>query len=462
MSSCAANLQEESRAVELSKATRTSTVDIRRVTRAVIVSQLLFSAGHVLTTGGFLYYYASAFGPTASQFSFLLILPELAESAGFLARPLSRWVGSRKWTWLASLVTARLVALGVPLMAAPVLASGSPWPFEVLVGWVAGWYLLQGIAYACFISWLSDLVPETKWGRLFARRKMAMLGVMIVVPVVAGMLRREWADRLPDAQKLVTYVSIFLLGHVLVGTSVIPMLWLPEQSDDLPANRTERSSLSTTRVLSEALADRSFRWILLHSWWLSFSQGLTQSAFFLYQKDVLQLSVETYYVLNGLMLTLQLPLTAWAGRCSDRGWDKPVLFWSVTAVSGAMGFWLTATPERWWLVSGAYVMWGLFGFVNICGRNLMLKLAPRGDNTAHISMFRQIGGFCAALAGLVGGVWLDAMMASSETAAAVETTVISSDAVLEPFRIVFLASFVGRLTAGLWILPIRLRHRAIT
>ncbi|MGE0374200.1 MAG: MFS transporter [Planctomycetaceae bacterium] len=421
----------------------------RQVTRAVTASQLLFSAGNVLTTGGFLYYYADAFGPSAFQFSFLLILPELAESVGFLARPLSKRVGSRKRTWLASLLTARLFALGVPLMAAPVLTSGEAWPFEMLAAWVAGWYVLQGIAYACFISWLSDLMPQTNWGRLFARREIAMLGIKLVIPVAVGILRREWADSLPDEQKLVTYVSIFVAGNLIVAASVFPMWRLPDQVAERDAGPKERRTISTLTVLADVLRDRSFRWILLHSWWLSLAQGLTQSAFFKYQTSVLRLPVETFYVLNGLMLALQLPLTAWAGRLSDRERDKPVLFWSVTAVSGAMVFWLAATPGRWWLLTGAYVVWGLFGFVNVCGLNLMLKLAPHGDNTAQISLFRQMGGLCAALAGLAGGWWLDRL-----TSAAMSLAI--GEFVLGPYQIVFLASFLGRATAGLWVLPIRM------
>lgn len=421
----------------------------RRVIQAVILSQMLFSAGNVLTTGGFLYYYADAFGPSAVQLSFLLILPELAESLGFLARPLSRSVGSLKRTWLISLLSARLFACGVPLMAAPVLASGAVWRFELLVGWVAGWYVLQGIAYVCFIAWLSDLMPETSWGRLFARREMAMLGIRLIVPVAVGVLRRRWADALPDDRQLITYVGIFVVGNSVVAASILPMLRLPDlRGDARLVQRANVAPVATWRVLGEALTHPGFRWILLHSWWLSFAQGLTQSAFFRYQTSVLKLSVETYYVLNGVMLALQLPLTAWAGRLCDRGREKSLLLWSVTAVSGAMVFWLAATPQRWWLLCGAYVIWGLFGFVNVSGQNLMLKLAPRGDNTAHVSLFRQVGGLCAALAGLVGGWALDRLTTQG---ASLEV----GGLLLGPYQLIFLASFLGRVTAGVWVVPIR-------
>ncbi|MCA9075746.1 MAG: MFS transporter [Planctomycetaceae bacterium] len=414
------------------------------VTRAVVISQLLFSAGNVLTTGGFLYYYANAFGPSAFQFSLLLILPELAETAGLFARPVAARVGSRKRTWLACLLMGRMFALGVPLMSLPVITTGVEWPFESIIGWVAFWYVLQGIAYACFISWLTDLAPQTNWGRLFARRKLAMLAIMIVVPVVAGQLRSRWANTLPENEKLVTYVSIFLIGNGLVMASVLPLLKLPDVTSDSP----ELISRSAWQAFRDSFVDPSLRWMLLHGWWLSFAQGLTQSALFRYQVNVLHIPVETYYALNGLMLLIQMPLTTLAGRLSDRGFDKPTLFWGVTAVSGAMLFWLIATPDRWWLLAGAYVVWGLFGFVNICGRNLLLKLSPLSDNTMQVALFRQVGGLFAAFAGLLGGIWLDRMTGSN-------TSLVLAGFVLSPFQIIFLTSFLGRLTAGLWVLPIR-------
>ncbi len=423
-------------------------IELPRVTKAVVVSQLLFSTGNVLTTGGFLYYYANAFSPTALQFSLLLILPELAETSGLFARPVAGWVGSRKRTWLTCLLTGRVFALGVPLMAAPVITSGHEWPFEIIIGWVAVWYVLQGIAYACFISWLTDLAPQTDWGKLFARRKLAMLAIMIVVPVVAGQLRSQWANTLPEQEKLITYVSIFVIGNALVMISVLPLLKLPEMATGSGMSPSAIRRKRMSHVLRDALVQPSLRWMLLHGWWLSFAQGLTQAAFFRYQVNVLHLSVETYYVLNGLMLLIQMPLTMFAGRLSDDGLDKPTLFWSVTLVSGAMLFWLAATPDLWWLLVGAYVMWGLFGFVNICGRNLLLKLSPPSDNTTQVALFRQVGGLFAAIAGLLGGWWLDSMTEAS-------TSLLLAGLALGPFQVVFLVSFLGRLTAGLWLLPIQ-------
>ena len=60
------------------------------LTRRVVIGQLLFSTGHVLSTGGFLYYFANEFRPSAALFALLQIAPEVAESAGLFVRPLLR------------------------------------------------------------------------------------------------------------------------------------------------------------------------------------------------------------------------------------------------------------------------------------------------------------------------------------------------------------------------------------
>jgi predicted MFS family arabinose efflux permease len=131
-----------------------------------------------------------------------------------------------------------------------------------------------------------------------------------------------------------------------------------------------------------------------------------------------------------------------AGRISDRFGDLRALIVSSFAVSLAIVFPLIATRERWYLQFGAYAVWGLFGIVNLCSQTLALRLAPRGDNTIQLSLFRQVSGLLAGLAGLVGGWWLDRLLATAGGA-------------ISPYHILFGVSLVGRLTAPFWLLGIR-------
>ena len=419
------------------------TVSLPDLTRRVIAAQVLFTAGHVLSTGGFLFYFANEFRPAALLLALLQCTPEVAESSGLLVRPIIARFGGRKRTWIVSLLLARVIALGVPLTALPAIRPPGVEPIWIIIGCVAFWYVCQGISYIAYLSWLSDLVPDQNWGRFFAKRNIAIILVMLTVPVLAGTARTRWLADLDGDLKLASYVIIFAVGGVLTLASIVPMIGVP----NVPV-RSAAARLPSWSLLADCLSHRSFRLLLIYSWWLSFAQGLTQAAFFKYQVDVLKIPVTTYYLMNSLMLGLQLPLTAWAGRLSDQYGDRKPLMISTFAVSLAMVFWLLAEPETWWLLFGAYAVWGLFGIVNLCGQNLTLRLAPPSDNTLHLSLFRQFGGLLSGIAGLLGGLWLDRLLSSGDP-------LDISGMVLSPFAVVFAVSFVGRATAAVWLMPIK-------
>lgn len=418
-----------------------TTVSVAAITRRVIAGQMLFTAGHALSTGGFLFYFANEFRPAAAVLALLQCMPEVAESAGLFVRPLVQKLGGRKWTWVSTLLTARMAALGVPLMAFPAARPAGLEPIWIIIGCVAAWYVFQGMAYVAFLSWLSDLVPGYRWGRFFAKRNIAVIVVMLTVPLAASLLRNEWIAGLDAEAKRLSYVGIFVAGAVLAIASIVPLLGLPNVR--MPAETAQRP---TWRMLADAIGHAPFRRLLIYGWWLSLAQGLTQAAFFKYQVDVLKIPVTTYYVLSSLMLGLQIPLTAWAGRLSDRYGDRNPLMISTFAVSGAMLFWLAARPGTWWLLFGAYAVWGLFGVVNLCGQNLTLRLAPPSDNTVHLALFRQIGGLLSGIAGLSGGLWLDSLLTGAATGAIAD--------VIGPFQILFAVSFAGRATAALWLIRV--------
>ena len=189
------------------------------------------------------------------------------------------------------------------------------------------------------------------------------------------------------------------------------------------------------------------RFLLIHSWWLAIANGLTQAVWFLYLFRVLDVQLAMFYVLYGVMRLVKIPVSWGAGRYCDRFGNKALLFWGVIVAGLAMVFWIVATPTAWWWVFGAFFCWGAFAAVNIAGRNLALKLSPRSDNTAHLALFRQVAGMLAGLSGLMGGLWLDALLQS-------EFGYTLGSYRLEGYQLLFLISLVGRLTAAFWILPI--------
>ncbi len=415
-------------------------MDAHDVTRAVVIAQVLFTAGNVLTSGGFLYYFVNSLGPSAWMYSLLMITPEMSETASLWTRTVIARLGSRKKTWLIFLLLARFFALGVPAMAFDTLRpDDTEKAFWIIVISLAFSHLSRSIAYVSYLSWISDVVPREIWGRFFALRRIANLVVMISVPVAASLLRADWKTWMDHDAVRWAYVAVFVLGNLLMLLSAIPLWRVP----DIPVLWSEQSPRLAS-ALAHVRATRPLRLVVLSSMWLAFSQGLTQTPFFYYSVRVLNIPLSTYFVLSGLMYALQIPLSSFGGWLSERYGDKWPLIIGLLSVSMSMGFWLQATPEEPDWLYGAYAMWGLFGVVNICQRNLLLRVSPPSDNFVPIALYRQVSGLLAGLAGLLGGLALDALLEHS-----------GWNSPIPAYQLIFLLSWIGRATAATWLIPVR-------
>ncbi|MEW4489745.1 MFS transporter [Thalassoglobus sp. JC818] len=407
------------------------------VTRLVMWSQALFTAGNSLTTGGFLNYFIYEFEQSALYLAAIQVAPECAESLGVFTRRILNWFRGRKRLWICGLVVARLTALVIPAVFLFLPDRFNTLSLPITLCAIIVWYLAQGIAYCSYISWLSDLVPEQNWGTFFSRRRIAGLIVSMIVPISFGLLRSRLISKWSGDWELWSYLIIFGMGAALALSSILPMLSLPESHTKLEPKVTPRNSRTRWKDLS-----LSFRWLLCSRWWLAFFQGLTQVALFKFSVGVLHVSLETYYVLTAVTLLLQIISARWAGTMCDRDHDRKVTIFGLLIVSCAMPFWIAATPEFWWLIVGSNLAWGAFGMVNVGLQNLTLKLAPVSDNTLHISLSRQWSGLIAGLAGLLGGYYLDWGLSQSD---------ISPGWV---YLTIFGVSWLGRVSAPLLMLPV--------
>ncbi|TWT52332.1 Major Facilitator Superfamily protein [Thalassoglobus neptunius] len=407
------------------------------VTRLVMLSQALFTAGNSLTTGGFLNYFIYEFEQSALYLAAIQVAPECAESLGVFTRRILYWFRGRKRLWICGLIIARLTALVIPAVFLFLPERFNNLSLSIILAAIIVWYLAQGISYCAYISWLSDLVPEQNWGTFFSRRRIAGLIVSIIVPTSFGLLRSRLISEWPSDCKLWSYLVIFGTGAALALSSILPMLSLPETKTPITTKIIPKYSRTRWKELSP-----SFRWLLCSRWWLAFFQGLTQVALFKFSVSVLHVSLETYYVLTAMMLLLQIVAARWAGAMCDRDQDRKITILGLLIVSCAMPFWMTATPQFWWLIVGANLAWGAFGIVNVGLQNLTLKLAPVSDNSLHISLSRQWSGLIAGIAGLLGGYYLDWAFKQSEIAPNLVYTMI------------FGVSWFGRMTAPLFLLPV--------
>ena len=403
---------------------------------------MLFTAGNSLVSGGFLLFFAREFGATGVWIAVLSMLPETAGTFGLATRWIvRRFGGRRRAVWIACSLAARGTSLGIPLLALPDVRPDGLSPLLLIAACLVLSHALQAIAYVAYLSWLTDLVPETNWGRLFAKRNIAQTVVLLVLPVASGYLQ-DAARGVSPAAALLVYAATYGIGVLLMIASLLPLLPLP----DVPV-RPAAPGGSGWPVLRDAWRNRPLRFLLIHNWWLAFANGLTQAAFFSFSAGTLGVGRATYYLLSGAMQLTMIPVSWWAGSACDRSGSRGPLVWGVLVASCGLLFWLAATPERWWLLFGAYVLWGGFAAANIAGRNLLFTLAPRSDNSAHLALFQQIAGLLAGLSGLLGGLWLDALR---ESGFALHWLGLEFGS----FQLLFAVSLVGRLSSLVWLFPV--------
>jgi hypothetical protein len=319
----------------------------RSIVARVVWSQVLWTAGYSLTTGPFLSYFGQDFGAKGRVTALLLIVPETAGIFGLFTRGLIRRFGGQKKVWVVFSIAARVLSLGIPLAALPIVRRNGLDPLTWMVVSLALAQATQAISYVAYLAWLADAVPSGRWGRFFALRNVGELAVLMVVPVVGGVLRDWWKRRVPPSELHWIYLAAYGFGVVLLVASMVPLFAIAERPATAAALR-----VGNLRRLGDAFANCSLRYLLIHNWWLALANGLTQSAFFGYLFGPLHIGLGMIYVLNDVMHAVGIPVSWISGLIADRRGNKWLMFAGVLTAGSSLFFWLRASPAQWWWLIG--------------------------------------------------------------------------------------------------------------
>ncbi|MAT16228.1 MAG: hypothetical protein CMJ46_13270 [Planctomyces sp.] len=365
------------------------------------VNQGLWSLGEVLTGGAFLHYFIYDLDVSFKAISVVIALPELVGCVALFTRLLLQFNLGLKRIWMRLLFASRFVAMLIPCcLYWEHTQGGNNDVIFLLICLLAAAEMLQAFSYTAYLSWLSVLSPQYRWGELFAWKNIAKVAVLLLWATAVG-LTRDHLDHVYGKQALkFFYIGCFLFGCLLQISSFWPLRHLPDPEVDQEVHR-----LGWSDMIESILRKPSLRWLLLHNWTLAFFNGLTQSVFYFYMRNILHTPLAFFFLLMGVMRIAQMPVSYYAGRACDRGHDKRMLLWGLLFANAGLFFWFPATAEQpYWLVL-CYALWGFYGAANIGGQNLLLKYAASRDNTLHLAMFHRIAGALAGTSGLIGG-WL--------------------------------------------------------
>jgi MFS family permease len=163
------------------------------------------------------------------------------------------------------------------------------------------------------------------------------------------------------------------------------------------------------RSLLAALVDRPYRRLLAFNCWLAFVQGATGAAQALYPIRVLGLSYPKLQGWYGVMFAGQSGIAPWMGRLVDRFGSRPVMIVTGLIVAAGPLFFLFSTPQRPWLVGGAFVAWIAYAGLNVGLDNIKLKLAPADNNAPYLAVYHATGELANGIAAVGGGMLFDVL-----------------------------------------------------
>jgi len=423
--------------------TRISVDQRRRSIVGAYVNGGLWGVASGLVSTTLVIFLAKEYGATGLAISWLLAAPSLAGLLRLLTPFWLEQVGSRRKFCIRMFLASALVLLVLPIVSAPQVLSSSSLSVTVLVAMWAGYHVLEYMGAVALWSWFGDLVPRVVRGRFIGRRQAWTNAGKVTGTVAAAVGTYLWANHCEAIERpnwaWISYATCGLGGAAMIVLSTWPLVGMT----DLPLHPSGQPRASLRSQLLSPLTDQKFCRLLWFGLWFSFSNGLMQSARWMFQVSVLQMTFVEKKVLDAGSRGVQSLLMPSVGDWVDRRGNVSVLAFSQGIIALAPLFFLIATPEtRWWIV-GAYVCWLAYAGENVAQPNLMLGLSPPDQTAAYASAWFAWTQLAYSLSVLLGGVLFDWM--------AKHFAPISIGSLrVDHFAVLFLASWLLKSIGVFW------------
>jgi len=378
--------------------------EIRSGLRTVIKDGLASQAMVTLTGGVFLVAFALQLGASNTMVGLLAAIPFLAQLVQVPAIYLVEKIRNRKLISVYSLTVARLFWLLIGLI---------PFLFSVKAGLVAFTIAflvrssLVAIGSTSWNSWMRDLVPKNQLGTFFSKRMSLATGLGIPLSLVAAFYLDCWKKVFP-AFELYGYSILFFSGCLigLLGIRYISMIPEPRM-----VQTNEKTKFA--RLLLQPFKNENFKnlIIFLGSW--NFAVNLAVPFFTVYMLKRLKLEMSLIIALSVVSQLMSVAFFRVWGRFSDRFSNKSVLRVSGPLFIGCILAWtFTTMPERYFftmpLLVTIHILTGISAAgVALASGNIGLKLAPRGQATAFLSVISLINSLAAGIGSILGGKFAD-------------------------------------------------------
>ena len=366
----------------------------------LLVVEAAFSGGAAaLTSGVILTAFALHLGASNVMVGVLASAPFLTQLMQLPAILLVERTRARKRIAVFTSLAGRAT---LAVMAATAFFKG----WVPLAAFLVAQFVLCGlgaVGSCAWNSWMRDLAPEERLGRVFARRTSLLTAISLILGLVAAFALNGTAE---GSRARDTIFAIMFGAGCVTGLIIAAVVArMPEPQMPPPAGMVKLGAL-----LRQPLKDLNFSRLLVFvvSW--QFAINLATPFFTVFIVRQLRFDVSFVMTLSVVSQAANLlALRSW-GVLSDRFANKsvmavcaPTYILAIVAMIGASQF-PSWTVSAAWLVGLHVLMGASIAGVTLASTNIALKLSPKGSATAYVAANAMATAVAAGLAPIIGGL----------------------------------------------------------
>jgi MFS family permease len=408
--------------------------DLPSAMRLANANAALWAIGNGLISTLLVIYLASDLGASGLSISLILAAPRFAGLLRLGVPALIARLRSRKFVCISAYVTSSVVLCCVPAVAALHDRINGR---VVIALFVASWclyHLAEYVGTVALWSWIGDLTPANIRGSQLGRREFWLTAGRLGGLVASAGLAVVWKWAMPSAPRWEPLALSAAIGAVMMVVAAVPLIRMPGMSHSPSA-----APRAPWRSIRRAIVDPGYSRLLIFIFWFSIANGFTATAQEKFSISVLNVTYPIRQFLQGMMRTGQLAIAPWAGQWVDKFGSRPIMIVSQLIVSSGLVFFLIATPERPWLIGGAFLVWSAYAGLNVGLDNIKLKLAPVDNNSPFVAIYHATGDLANGVATVIGGCIYDYIVTEKSAATSFYTQIFVFGLIARMFAVPLLA-----------------------
>jgi MFS family permease len=397
--------------------------------------------GNGLVSTSLVSYLAGSYGARGLEIGLIIAAPRLVGVLRIATPALMRLVGNRRRFAVLAYFTSAALLIAFPFVTAPEMLPSRQLSLTSLVVLWTAYHFCEFLGTIALWSWIGDLVPRSIRGRFVGKRGAWMNAGQVLGMIGGAAFTLGWQFYLDttnqSANPWPSYVGCVICGAFMFALAALMLARVPNVSP------SASPKVTGWREIWLPFRDRAFLRYLAYGGWFSLANGITGSAQMMFQMSVLNISYATRLAMDGTSQGIQSTMMPWIGREIDRRGNVPVLVISQLLVAAGLLFFVVATPQTWWLVAGAYLLWVAYAGINVAMPNLVLSLTQQESYAAYAAAWFAWTQLVYAISSLIGGMLLDWLGTHwGETSRFLGNPGY--------FAVIFLLGFVLRLVAALF------------